>query len=248
MSDEFEDEIRERMGDIAETGPQADWKEVDADEVEQPPGWNWVVNPELADHIWTLTADSDHVNYGPDPPVLLEVLTGFFPNRGIQDSINTQYFTRQEGESYSNKDRWNTIGSPFGTPSGDPETTVRVYDRGAPGFYPHRSKIHSQQYTSAGAMFTYEFEQWVAAGVSGFMRVPATRDTIDRLRRRMRRIGAEEFEMQSRQYRSQFATGTPGEGTFLHPHFRFEPSVTVETMKQAFTAAVEYMTETDGSV
>ena len=59
--------------------------------------WDWVVCDELAHHAWQLSFESDDVNFGPEPDLLLESFMGFFPDRGMTDSINSWYLTRKKG-------------------------------------------------------------------------------------------------------------------------------------------------------
>jgi hypothetical protein len=209
--------------------------------LQAPEDWDWIVGDELAHHAWQMTVESDDLNFGPEPDVLLESFMGFFPDRGMTDSINSWYLTRKKGESYEDHTVWWQIGNQFGDPSGDPDTTDRLYDTEVIP-HPLRSKLHSQQFTSNGGMFTYDFTQWQGEIATGMMRVPVDTSLLADIRTAIEPTPFEEFQYQSRSYSlgSQYADDV-AEGTYGHPHFRAEDDATLEDYKELFDIALKFM-------
>lgn len=218
---------------------ERDWTEMDSD---TPPrdGWSWVVGPRLAHHSHSLSARTREVGWGPDPPVLLESLMGFFTDRSMTDSLNSWYHTRLPGKGYEDEFVWEQIPSQHQMGRAREENLGILYSAGNEP-YPHRSKFHGQQYTSTGAMFTYEFGQWKNGRVEGFMRIPVARDFIEEAREMVADLPFEEYQMQTRTYREQYADGPAPSGTFYHPHYRPEPGAAREDFEGLFTAAHDIM-------
>lgn len=217
-----------------------DWTEMDNRELDAPRGWDWTIGDTLAHHIWQLTEVTRELGWGPDPPILLEQLMGHFPDRSMTDSLNNTYLTRIPGEQYADDHEWYLIGNQFDTPGDQLSTSRKAY---SPEQDPHplRSKLHSQQYTTTGAMFTYEFSQWQGEEPSGMMRIPVADEIRGVARRHVEELPFEEFEVQSRTYQSQFADGpTPG-GTYLHPHYRPAGNPDLQDYKDLFDVAVNIM-------
>lgn len=203
--------------------------------------WDWVVGDELAHHVWEMTVKSDHLNFGPQPSILLESLMGFFKDHDITDSLNSWYFTRKKGQSYQDHTVWWQIGNQFGDPSGDPDPTDRLYSNEVIP-HPLRSKLHSQQFTSNGGMFTYDFTQWQGEVATGMMRVPVDQSLLSEIRTVIEPTPFEEFQYQSRRYSigSQYVDDV-AEGTYGHPHFRAEDDATLKDYKQLFDIALNFM-------
>lgn len=219
-----------------------DWKRDSATKnLAAPEGWDWQIDDELAHKVWNLTAKSDKMVFGPDPPVLLEAFMGFFPSEDMSSSLNSWYFTRKKGQVYNDHELWWQIGNQFQQPEGDADTTSILY---SPELDPHplRSKLHSQQYTVNGGMFTYDFTQWQGEQPSGMMRIPVDESILSDLRAAIEPTPFEEFQMQTRPYSrgSRFVEDT-AEGTFMHPHYRADSKTTQEDYMQLFDIAFEFM-------
>ena len=60
------------------SGVSRNWQSMSKDELDAPSGWDWQIDDELAHYVWQSTIDSRFVNFGPDPPILLEAAMGFF--------------------------------------------------------------------------------------------------------------------------------------------------------------------------
>jgi len=215
---------------------------MDTDILDAPAGWDWQIDDELAHHVWNLTANSEEVGFGPDPPILLETAMGFFDERSLSDNINNWYMTRKKGLMYNDHTEWWQIGSVFQDPEGDVDTTSILFDNQIDP-HPLRSKLSSQQYTINGGMFTYEFDQWQGEEPSGMMRIPVPSELLDDLREEIAPTPFEEFQFQSRPYSAQFATdGTPDDvSTFAHPHYRAEGDTTQQDYMELFDIAFDYM-------
>lgn len=228
---------------FSSSGVSRDWQSMSKDELDAPSGWDWQIDDELAHYVWQLTIESRFVNFGPNPPILLEAALGFFENKSLSDNVNSWYFTRKEGQSFDDPTTWWQIGTKFQSAEGDPGRSDILYsaDRDP---HPLRSKLHSQQYTSNGGMFTYDFEQWQGEDPTGMMRIPVTRDLLDELRDDIEPTPFDEFQIQFRSYREQFADGPAPMGDFAHPHFRPEESTLQEDYIELFDIAFEYMQRT----
>jgi len=221
-------------------GAGRDWQSMDTSELDAPSGWNWQIDDELAHYVWQLTANTSEVGYGPDPPILLQSSMGFFGNQSLSHSANNWYFTRKTNQRYSDYTTWWQTGDVFSKPQGDTDSSDILYSEDQDP-HPLRSKLTSQQYTSNGAMFTYEFDQWQGEQPTGMMRIPVTRDLLDELREDMESTPFEQFQMQFRSYRDQFANGPAPTGDFAHPHFRPYQDTTQEDYKELFRIAFDYM-------
>lgn len=221
-----------------------DWKNRDTthtDNLKAPESWDWQIGDELAHYVWQLSSDSDYVVMGPDPPILLEAFMAFFPDEGMSSQLNSWYYTRKQGREYEDEDTWWQIGSQFSDPEGDADLTSILYSV-EEGPHPLRSKLHSQQYTSDGGMFTYDFTQWQGELPTGMMRIPVDRSLLHDLRSMIEPTPFEEFEMQSRPYSlgAQYVDEIAS-GTYAHPHFRAESETTVDDYKQLFDIAFDFM-------
>lgn len=218
-----------------------DWREMDEDVMDAPAGWDWIIGDKLAHHVWTLTERTPELGWGPDPPLLLEALMGFFPDRDLTDGVNSWFHTRVPGQSYTEQE-WVQIPRKFQTASPDDrvDQTDILYDT-ATSPHPLRSKLHAQQYSATGAMFTYDFNQWQGEQPSGMIRVPTTSELLDEATDIIEQGPFEEFQYQSRAYRAQFADGPPIGGTFAHPHFRpiEEETQTLQDYITLFDRAVD---------
>lgn len=226
--------------DTADSDSPPDWTELDNDTLAAPSSWSWTVDDELAHHVWQLTAKSRFVGFGPDPPILLEALMGFFPDMKASDSRNNTYLTRKKDEIYSDPETWWTVGTKFQQPSGTADTSSVLLDEDMSP-HPLRTKLHSQQYTTRGAMFTYEFTQYQGRETSGFMRIPMREQFLGSLRSELENRPFEEFQMQQREYRDDFADGFAPPDTFAHPHIRADSSATKGDYKQLFDMAFDFM-------
>jgi hypothetical protein len=212
---------------------------MDTDELLAPPGWGWTIDDELAHHAWLLTANTPEVGWGPDPPLLMEALMGFFDGKDITDSINSWLLTRDPESVPDSHTDWKKIPTRFSTDLMD-STTARLMDE-QKSVHPLRVKIHGQQYTTTGAMFTYDFTQWQAEEPSGFMRIPVADELLAELRERVEPMPFTETQYQSREYRSQFAAGQAPMGTFAHPHYSAEADATQGDYKELWTVAHDMM-------
>ncbi|EGQ44213.1 MAG: hypothetical protein J07AB43_02720 [Candidatus Nanosalina sp. J07AB43] len=225
---------------FSSSGVSRDWQSMSKDELDAPSGWDWQIDDELAHYVWQSTIDSRFVGFGPEPPILLEASMGFFGNKSLSDNINNWYFTRKEGQSFDDPTTWWQIGRKFDTAEGDPGRSDILYSTDT-NPHPLRSKLHGQQYTSNGGMFTYDFEQWQGEEPTGMMRIPVTRGLLDELRDDIDSTPFEQFQMQFRTYRGQFADGPAPTGDFAHPHFRPYQDTTQEDYKELFDIAFDYM-------
>jgi len=225
---------------FSSSGVSRDWQSMTNEELDAAPDWEWQIDDNLAHYIWQLTIDSRFVNFGPEPPMLLEASMGFFEDRSLSDNINNWYFTRKEDESYTDHTVWWQIPTKFKSANGDPDRSDILYSLDTTP-YPLRSKLHSQQYTSNGGMFTYDFEQWQGEEPTGMIRIPVTRELLDELRNDIEPTPFEEFQIQSRTYRDQFADGSAPIGDFAHPHFRPYQDTTQEDYEYLFDTAFDYM-------
>ena len=221
-------------------GAGRDWQSMDTSELDAPSGWNWQIDDELAHYVWQLTANTSEVGYGPDPPILLQSSMGFFGNQSLSDSANNWYFTRKTNQRYSDYTTWWQTGNVFSKPQGDTDSSDILYSEDQDP-HPLRSKLTSQQYTSNGAMFTYEFDQWQGEQPTGMMRIPVTRDLTDELRNDIEDTAFEQFQIQYRNYNSDYADGPSPVGDYPHPHFRAEENTTQEDYKELFDIAFQYM-------
>ena len=184
-------------------GPE-NWREFDTDDWHAPAGWDWIVGDELAHHVWNLTTRSQHVNFGPDPPIMLEALMGFFPSMNIEAGNNNWYLSRIPGKQYQKTD-WEQLRTKHDPRSGrDTQTSILLSPTTRP--HPLRTRFHSQQYTATGGMFTYSFTQWQGGEVSGFMRIPVPDDLLHGVRSAVEDLPFEEFKMQDRSYSEEWAT------------------------------------------
>ena len=224
-------------------GAGRDWQSMDSSELDAPSDWDWQIDDELTDYVWQLTANSPEVGYGPDPPILLQSSMGFFDNRSLSDSVNNWYFTRKTDQRYSDYTTWWQTGNVFTKPEGEPGSTDIIYSKRQDP-HPLRSKLTSQQYTSNGGMFTYEFDQWQGEQPTGMMRIPIVRDLLDELRDDINQTAFEEFQIQFRKYNLDYSNGPTPVGTFAHPHFRAEEKTTQEDYKELFDIAFQYMKRT----
>jgi hypothetical protein len=225
---------------------------VDADELNAPEGWEWDVNPRVAHTVWNLTVDSDAVNFGPSPPLLLEAYMGHFGTEPATSAVNNWYFTRLRGRRFTDPHKWEQIGNQFEEPDGERmNTTARLYDTGEElvDTHPAYSQLQSQQYTITGGMFTYDFSQVAGEDVTGMMRVPIPRQLREEMGERLadRRIPFEAFQMQSRQHSGEFAEveTTDDIHTYMHPHFRplDWADITDDDLIGLFEVAFEVMAE-----
>jgi len=222
-----------------------DYNDLDTDNLAAPQTWDWQIDDELAHHVWNLTADSDTVGFGPDPPVLLESFMNFFPDQGQTSQLNSWYYSRKKDQTYTDHTTWWDLGSPFKDPSGDAQQTSILYSVDQSP-HPLRSKLTSQQYTEHGAIFTYEFEQWQGEQPTGMMRIPVASNTglLDELNSVIENnLPFENFQFQSREYMSQFGDPPEDALTYSHPHFRADGKTTQEDYMQLFSIAFEYMQE-----
>jgi len=220
-----------------------DWQSMDNSELVAPPEWDWQIDDELAHYVWQLTANAPEVGYGPDPPVLLQSSMGFFDSESLSSSVNNWYFTRKTNQRYSDYTTWWQTGNVFNKPEEEPGATDVLYSVGQ---YPHplRSKLTSQQYTSNGAMFTYEFDQWQGEQPTGMMRIPVARELTDELKDDIQDTAFEQFQIQYRTYNADYANGPTPFGDYPHPHFRAEEDTTQEDYKELFDIAFQYMKRT----
>ena len=225
---------------ISISDPEGNWKDMDTDTLDGPPGWDWDIDDELAHHVWNLTEDTREVGFGPDPPILLQASMGFFDNKSLSDSVNNWYFTRIPGQRYTDYTEWWQTGTIFNDPEGESGRTDILYDNEIDP-HPLRSRVTSQQYTTNGGMFTYEFDQWQGRDPSGMMRIPVPRDLLDDLRDEVEPTAFEEFQIQFRPYNQQFADGPAPMGDFAHPHFRPEGTATKSDFVELFEIAFAYM-------
>lgn len=225
---------------FSSSGVSRNWQSMSKDELSAPSDWNWQIDDKLAHYVWQSTIDSRFVNFGPEPPILLEAAMGFFENKSLSDNINNWYFTRKENQSFTDHTVWWQVGRKFDSAEGDPGRSDILYSTETDP-HPLRSKLHSQQYTSNGTMFTYDFEQWQGEEPTGMMRIPVTRDLLNELREDMESTPFEEFQIQFRTYRDQFANGPAPTGDFAHPHFRPYQDTTQEDYKELFRIAFDYM-------
>jgi len=221
-------------------GAGRDWQSMDTSILDAPPEWDWQIDDELAHNVWQLTANTQEVGYGPDPPILLQSSMGFFDNKSLSSSINNWYFTRKVNRTYSDYTTWWQIGSLFNKPEGDPGSSEVLYSRDQSP-HPLKSKLTSQQYTSSGAMFTYEFDQWQGEQPTGMMRIPVTQDLTDELENDIQDTPFEQFQIQFRNYNSDYADGVAPVGDYPHPHFRAEENTTQEDYEELFRIAFDYM-------
>lgn len=218
-----------------------DWRDMDTDVLDADPRWEWIIDDELAHFVWESAEQAKEIGFGPDPPILLSSTMGFFPDRDKSDTLNNWFHTRISGKTYDTYTDWDRIATRFST--GDPteSTTERLYSEDVTP-HPLRSKLHSQQYTSNGAMFTYDFQQWQGEPVSGMMRIPVPNELLDELREQINSDRFEEFQIQSRTYSGQFSQGPTPEGTFSHPHFRQKDTLVSQSdYMELFDTAFEFM-------
>lgn len=207
---------------------------------DEGPSEDWIVGPELAHHVWQLTDNSEYINHGPEPPIMLESLMYFFNERSTSDSLNNWYFARIPDKQYD-IDIWEKVPSMLQLSNPSEETTEILYDISTrPN--PLRSLLHSQQYTNHGAMITYEFKQMQDEEVTGFSRIPVPSSMSDKSKDVLDGNGFEYYEYQFRSHTSNF--GNPPEGVieYFHPHFRANDP-TLDQMKDFFTKAVDLIEE-----
>lgn len=213
-----------------------DWQSLDQDDWHAPEGWEWTIDDELAHHLWDQTAKTAEVGWGLEPPMLLEFLMGFFDGRSMSDSLNNWYMTRHPDKTYMEETTWHKPPSKMQYGQGREETTeILCWEERNP--HPFRVKLHGQQYTVNGAMFTYDFQQWQGEEVTGFCRIPCPSDLLEVVRERITDLPFEETQYQSRQYRAQFSEGPAPTGTFAHPHFAPVGNPDKEAFKELFTRA-----------
>jgi hypothetical protein len=209
---------------------------MDTDSLDAPDGWEWIVDDELAHHLWDQTAKTPEVKWGMEPPMILQSLMGFFGDRSMTDARNNWIYTRHPKATYMEETTWERIPSKMQFSDPDDSTTDILYDEEMSP-HPLRSQLTGQQYTVTGGLFTYAFKQWQGEAPSGLARIPCPTDLLDDVRNRILELPFEETQYQSREYRAQFADGpTPG-GTFAHPHFAPTAAATQADFKDFFTRA-----------
>lgn len=228
-----------------------DWQNHDVNAPVTLPRGGWTVGPEMAHYVWTLTERTPEVGWGSDPPILLEALMGFFPDSSESDPINSWFFTRKPGvalpDRFSPEYAWWQVDTRHPSPDKSvydgPKSTSVTYD---PNDNPNpaRSRLHSQQYTANGALFTFEFTQWTDEEPFGYARIPTSPGLLDDLDAAVTALPFERFQYQSRGYQSDKATEPiPESSEYEHPHYRpvAGETPTIEDYKDLFDVAFEYM-------
>lgn len=196
----------------------------------------WVLNHRVFHKVWGDVANSDHVHFGPDPPVLIVNSMDY----GFEDeSMNEMLFSRLPDKRYGEPDKWENIPNRF-TLNESTVTLGRVTDPERPDLHPNSIKFQSQMYTNTGGMITFDFKQERGEPVYGMMRVPATRESIREVERGVHGLPHfEHFHMQSRAHRGQFQKEETDRDSYLHPHFRSTGIKTEAEMKKVFEFMVQ---------
>lgn len=221
--------------------PPMDWREMDSDDMLGLPRGDWTISDDLADHLWKLTERSQQVGWGPDPPFLLETLMGFFPGQDRSSNLNSWFLTRIPGRVYDEATMFEQIKNRHRMGSGREFGTGLLYnpEDGTPN--PLRSKLHGQQYTITGWMFTYDFHQWQTEEPSGFMRIPVTEGMVDEADEAVEQLPFERSGFQSRAVRGQYKEVPTVSGTFAHPHYVPAGTPTEADYMELFTVAFDLM-------
>ena len=182
-------------------------------------GFEWAVNDELAHFIWQRVDESDFINWGPDPPLLIETDMDF----GFeQDSMNMWFFTRDTDMTHSEHTEWGSIPTRFRTDDVNygQNTSVLFTEDMTPN--PVSSKLVSQLYTEHGAMITFDLKQEWGEPAEGMIRIPLPEEYSDRADK-LDSEKFEFFEFQNRFYSSQFGNPPEGRDTYFHPHYSSGP-------------------------
>lgn len=203
----------------------------------------WVLHPEVYDAVWTDISESEYLNFGPDPPVLI-----VHDNSSLDNELmHEQLFTRVPGEEYVDGFEWEKIPSRFSSHGGALVDIERAYTVKSLDLFPDAVKFQSQFYTDTGAMITFDFTQEYDEEVSGMMRAPATTDMLTQAKRAVEGLPHMEFfQLQERSESSQFSMDgldVTDERTFKHPHYRSTGVSTIEEMIKTFEVLIEISEE-----
>jgi len=220
------------------------WREMDTDVLDAPPGWEWDIDDELAHHVWRQTTNMPEVTWGPDPPLLIKAFMGFDEDKNLTDTDNNWFFTRDSESSPESHTDWEQIPTPFSMELQGGSTAQLMDESATP--HPLWVRVNGEQYTKTGARFVYRFNQWQGESPSGFAVIPVHHQHIEAIRARVAGMPFTEVEFSRMPYSEDVVDGQTPLGSYSQPQFRADDDTTKEDYKELLDVAFEYMRKAVG--
>jgi hypothetical protein len=191
----------------------------------------FIVDYQLADGLWNMFSRSPHINFGPDPPILL-VAEATYSLYKDNRKMHKWRFTRFPGEEYESDDHWMDIPNTFNMDGR--EAYIAHFFKDPDHFDIGNIQITSQIYSNSGGMITFDIKQHLGEDPSAFIRVPVDMSLSGESEEGPWPGDFEKVHYQVREFSGKY--GSPPEGTidYYHPHYKSNGGATRGEIVQMF--------------